>query len=110
MPGVFLTLAVGAVFDSQHFGVELVLRRCRVNLERAETARKGDVLSAVDRLIAKEHHLELKQRPPHFGDEGWLGWLRQVSAAQYRADSRRKWFRLEVAIAGGTRFGGDVHG
>ena len=54
MPGIFLTAALGSVFDPQHFGIGLVLRRRRVDFEFSKVARKSDMLRRGEILIAEE--------------------------------------------------------
>jgi hypothetical protein len=88
-------LAIGArrIFvgvDYHQLGMPGRVRCCRMNVEIAKEAAKGEVLVLAQVLVAEEDHRVFSERAMDFVDCAIAERLRQVDATNLASDDRRQ--------------------
>src|SRR6516162_6888446 len=96
-------LGIGVSMDGKDLGMPLRTGRVRVNVQLAETAPERLVAFQVERLIAKEQDLMLRQRLQLF-DLVVAERLGERQAVDLGANAGRHWRDVDCFVAHGATF------
>ena len=75
------------------------LASCHLLSFLTEAAREAQMLFGGDVLVAEKDHQVFQERPANFSDDVVTQWLRQIDAANFGAQGRRKRARSDNPVS-----------